>query len=80
MKYSKSDVQKAKEIFLRLRTEAKATGESSGPELAMFSFGYGGVWPDGDVTAGCCGFIFALDDDGDLVETYAADDGSGSEE
>jgi len=76
LKYNKSDVAHAKEIFFRIRAEAEETGES-GPEPAAFSFGYGDVWTDGDVTANHYGVVFTLDDDGDLVET---DDGSDGEE
>ncbi len=75
LKYNKSDVRHAKEIFLQLREEEIETGER-GCETAMFSFGYADVWFDGAVIAHG-GVVFELDaDDGDLVET---DDGSDEE-
>jgi hypothetical protein len=61
MKYSKSDVRKAKDIFLRLREEEIETGKR-GFETAMFSFGSGDVWFDGAVISSGV-VVFELDDD-----------------
>jgi hypothetical protein len=73
LKYNKSDVRHAKEIFFRLRAHEEETGVNDGPEPAMFSFGYGDVWIDGEVTASGFGVVFALDDDGDLVDDPTID-------
>ena len=66
MKYSKKDVAHAKEIFLRIRAEEEETGRAES-KVAMFSFGYGTVWPDGDVVSHNQ-LIFVFNDDGDLVD------------
>jgi hypothetical protein len=71
LKYNKSDVRHAKEIFLQLREEEIETGHAESEE-AMFSFGYGTVWPDGDVVSHNQ-LLFVFDDDGDLVDDPTID-------
>jgi hypothetical protein len=47
------------------------TGHAESEE-AVFSFGYGTVWPDGDVVSHNQ-LLFVFDDDGDLVDDPTID-------
>lgn len=62
MEYTDYDVKIAIQAYKAVMADID---EYDGPEIAVFSFGYGEIWADGDVTAHGR-VVFKVNEDGEV--------------